>query len=362
MKRFIPLLSCIFMLVACSGDKQQPAASDQPAMPPSSVILVQPEVGDMQEVIVIAGSLVASQSAIISTEIDGILEKIHVADGETVEEGILLFSMDSATLLAGLQHAEATVVLRKEEKKRAESLFQRNVVSQHEVDEATALLLTAEADRDFAQARLEKAAIKAPFSGKTGIRKVNVGNYVKAGTGLINLVRLNPLFLDFSVPGTALSSVEEGMLVEVEVPAVSGQVLKARVIAMEPELDVSTRSLGVRAELDNKDGKLLSGAFARVRLPIKKQEKVLWLPESAIFYEGKKRLVVIDDNGKALHKEVEVVSFQNGKAAVISGITEQDKVVSAGHHKVPFDGMPLMPVPLGKPASPADSEPAEVTR
>ena len=343
LKKIIPL-TFLLILVACSESDQQAGAAAGQQMPPTAVTLVKPEAGEMQELITVPGSLVSYQSATISTEIAGIIKEFHVEDGGTVKKDTLLFSIDSATLRAEMQRAEATVNLRLEEKKRAQSLFKRNVGSQHEVDEANTQLLTAEADRDYARARLQKASIKAPFSGTLGIRKVNAGNYVKAGTGLIDLVQLDPLFLDFSVPETAVSVVAVGMVIDVEIAAFANMVVKARIVAMEPAFNTTTRSLGVRAQLDNREGKFLSGSFVRIHLPVKKESKVLWLPESAIFYEGSKRLVMVSDQGKSLRKEVEVVSFQNGRAAIVAGLSEQDQVVSAGHHKAPFDGMPLIDV------------------
>lgn len=342
-RKLIPI-TIMLMLVACSDNNQDMDTSATEQMPPAAVTLVKPEKGEMLEVITIPGSLVSYQSATISAEIDGIIKEFHVEDGAIVKKGTLLFSIDSATLRAEMQRAEATVNLRMEEKKRAQSLFERKVGSRNEVDQANTQLLTAEADRDYAKAWLEKASIKAPFSGKLGIRKVSAGNYVKTGTGLIDLIQLDPLFLDFSVPETAVSAVAEGMTIDVEIVALDNQIVQARIVALEPAFNVTTRSLGVRAELDNKEGKLRAGSFVRIKLPVKRESKVLWLPETAIFYEGSKHLVMVSNNGKSLRKEVKVASFQNGRAAIVAGLSEQDMVVSAGHHKVPFDGMPLIDV------------------
>ncbi|CAA0125864.1 Multidrug resistance protein MdtA [BD1-7 clade bacterium] len=360
MRKIISLLAITpFLLSACQsgdGDAATEAAA-QPAMPPAVVTVQQPETGQWQEDISIVGSLMANRSAQISAEIAGLLENMHVDDGQAVRAGQKLFTLDSATLDAEMKRAHALVQLRSEEIKRTQSLFERNVASQYDVDKAVAELATAEADEEYARAQLAKATITAPFEGNVGIRKVNPGNYVKEGEGLIELVQLDPVLLDFHLPETALSVVGVNQDINVEIPALNRQVT-AKVMAIEPAVTAATRSLLVRARIDNQNSDLRPGLFARIHLPLAAPLPVLWVPESAVFYQGGKSWVMLNNEGTAQRIPVELAGFHGGKVAIQHGLEAGAPVVIAGHHKAPFDGMPLMvapppPVESGTPSTTA---------
>ena len=339
-------------LVACSQDEAPAAGGGQ--MPPATVRTGEPEPGTMEEILTIAGSLQANRSALISAEIAGIVDTVNVADGQAVAQGDLLFTIHSASLQAELQRADANVQLRREEQKRVQSLFKRNVASQYDVDKANAELLTAEADRDFARAELAKASLRAPFAGTLGIRRVSEGSYVQPGDALIPLVELDPLLLDFSAPETVLAMIGVDTVMEVQIPALQ-RTVQAVISAIEPVVSETTRSVRIRARVANTDGVLRPGLFARVSLPVKVVSDVLWLPESALFYQGDDKLVMVSDDGKALRKKVDVAGFRDGRVAIRAGLDAGDVVVISGHHKLPFDGMPLMPVDVapGDVAKPA---------
>lgn len=342
MKKYLALFLST-LLVACSSGEQE-ALEQQGGMPPSAVTLEKPVVGDMKEALTIAGSLSANQSALIRAEIAGIIEKVAVEDGQSVKKGDLLFSIDHRTLEAELKRAEANVSLRKQEYERMLSLFKRKSVSQYDVDKANAELLTAEAEKEYAKAQLSKAKVLAPFDATIGIRQINQGAYVQAGTALIEIVELNPLNLDFSAPETVLSALQVGDDVDVTIPALKNRPIQAQISAIEPLVDAKSRSVKVRARVDNNEGVLRPGLFARVSLPLQTFEQVLWVPEAAVFYQDEKTMIMISDEGKSLRKSVKLAGFENGKAAVIEGLQAEDEIVVAGHHKMPFDGMPIMAV------------------
>lgn len=340
MKKYTAFLLSVFM-VACSSGEQQGAGAGG-GMPPATVTLTQAQAGNMVENLTIAGTLSANQSALISAEMAGIIEKVGVADGQQVKANDLLFLINPDTQVAEVKRAQANVHLRQEEQKRMQSLFKRNSVSQYDVDKANAELSMAEADFEYAKAELRKASVTAPFAGTVGIRQANKGSYVQAGTPLIQLVELNPLFLDFSAPETVLSVMTVGDTVDVIIPAMRQMAISAKITAIEPLVDVATRSIKIRASVNNDKGLLRPGLFARVSLPVSSAENILWLPEAALFYQDDKKFIMISNNGKSLRKEVKIAGFEDGKVAVISGITAEDKVVVAGHHKLPFDGMSMI--------------------
>lgn len=343
MARF-QLLAILLLFIFTGCSEEAPGAGAGGGMPPAAVTTAMPVVGDMKEGIHVIGSLVASESALIRSEIAGLLTEVAVKDGQAVKKGQLLFRINHDSLMAELQRAKADVKLREQEKQRMEDLFKRRVNSQYDVDKAVAQLETAKANLTLAQSELAKASIVAPFSGNLGIRKVNQGSYIQPGQELIELVQLNPLYVDFSIPETTLTAISEGTVVDVLVSAISSKPLVAKVTAIEPSVNADTRSVAVRALLNNDDKSLRPGLFAKILLPLKTAEDILWLPEKAIFLNDGKTWVVVNNQGKSKHQQVSIISYQDGKVAIESGITHEDEIVIGGHHKLPFDGMALMVV------------------
>ena len=214
-------------------------------------------------------------------------------------------------------------------------------------------LLTAEANVELAQAKFKKSMLRAPFSGKLGIRMANQGEYLDSGSLLIELVQLKTLLLDFNVPETALNTIKVGDNLPVEIPSMDGLKIEAKILAISPSVDVKTRSVKVRALINNPQALLRPGLFARVKLANKSSEDVLWISEAAVFYNGAETLVLTHQDGKALRKKITIASYQDGRVAVSAGLLATDEVVVSGHHKAPFDGMPLMVTNAAEFASPS---------
>lgn len=334
----ILMIASPLLLTACSDNDGQAAQQ----RPPTIVNIVTPREATLQETVTMAGSLVATQQALLSSEREGIIRKIFITGGQQVKTGQRLIQINNETATAELKRAKSDVKLRREESARAKSLLKRQVNSQYDVDKALAQLDTALANEEIVLAELNKRLIKAPFSGQLGIRKVNVGSYVKKGEALIELVSLDPLYVDFKIPETAISSVKKGDKLVFNLPALPALKLNATVRSISPSVNPKTRTIAVRATVENSEKKLKPGLFAKIKLPIKSHAKVLWLPETAIFQEGDNKMVMLNESGKARRVKVEVLSYQNGEVAISDGISAADIIVSEGHHKVPFDGMAIM--------------------
>jgi len=341
-------LSFLLSLSACT-DSEKNAEQAGAQMPPAIVNIASPRMGPLVQSIDVVGSLRASQHAMISAERDAVVERVVAPDGAEVDAQQTLIYLDSSIAEAELKRAQAVVKLRQEEADRAKSLQKRNVNSQYEVDKALAELDTALANQEMAQVELSKRRVVAPFSGKLGIRQVNQGSFVREGDALYEIVNLNPLYVDFKIPETVISKVHEGQLLDIAVPALADmQNLQAKVVAIAPSVDVQNRTIQILAEIDNRQGLLKPGFFSRIQLPLQRLENVLWLPESALFKNDDQDLVLLSDEGKARRVAVKVLSFQQAEVAIeleedkSDGLKLDSQVVTAGHHKVPFDGMPIM--------------------
>ena len=332
----------LFVLSACQSD-QEPSSQSM-ALPPAFVSLQLPREGQLSQTTALLGNLQASQQVIVSSEKEGVVQNIFIKDGQQVQAGDSLVQLSNETALAELKRAEADVKLRQGESDRARSLQKRNVNSQYDVDKALAQLDTALANQAMAKAELDKRLVKAPFSGRLGIRKVNLGEYVKEGDPLIEVVNLSTLFVDFEIPETQLSYIEEGQMLELTANALANKRFSVKVLTISPTVEISSRSIRVRALVDNAQANLKPGMFSKVHLPIQALDNVFWLPETAVIQNGSDHFVLLSLNGKSQKERVQVLAYEEGEVALTSSgkLGKDTQVVVAGHHKVAFDGMPIV--------------------
>ncbi len=280
------------------------------------------------------GSLRSNEAVMISPEIAGRIAEIHFREGERVESGARLVTLDDSIYRAELAQAQARLELNRRNAERAAELFQRQVGTARTRDEAQTALRTAEAEVALARARLEKTRITAPFPGVLGLRRVSVGDYVVPGQELVNLENIDPIKVDFRVPESALRLLREGQTVSVQVDAFPGESFEGEVYAIDPQVDIQGRSVAVRARLPNPDRRLKPGLFARVSLIIERREDAMLIPEQAVVPTEKGAVVFTIVGGKAVETQVQLGRRRDGKVEVLSGLAPGDIVISAGQMKV----------------------------
>ena len=225
------------------------------------------------------GSLRSNESVVLRPEVAGRISAIHFRDGSSVAKGTLLVQLDASTQSAEFDQARANLGLSQTSLKRTRELFEKKFVSQQALDNAEAGLKVQEAALALAQARLEKTRIKAPFSGRVGLRTVSAGDYVKEGQDLINLEDISVLKIDFRLPETFLGSLRTGQVLEVSTDALPGNKFEAAIDAINPLVEAAGRAISCRAQLSNADGRLRPGMFVRVRLIFERRSGVLMVPE-----------------------------------------------------------------------------------
>ena len=227
---------------------------------------------------------------------------------------------------------------------RAKVLAQRQVGPQQNVDQWQSQLDQARAQILKTQAIIDEKKVKAPFSGRLGIRQVNLGEIVTTSTNLVTLTDLHQLYANFTLPSTMRDKIKLGQEVEITVDAFPGRTFTAKVTTIEPQVRTDTRMMSIQATLPNPDEALLPGMFvnAAVILPPGPPEVVL--PETAVDYTlyGDSVYLVREDgadaNGKPVLKAVRTPVTTGkrweGKVAVLSGVKPGDTVVAAGQVKV----------------------------
>ena len=284
------------------------------------------------------GSLTAVQGVLVSTEVAGKVDDLHFESGESVESGQLLVELDTSTEEAQLAAAQAEAELARINLDRAKKLRLSNTVAEAELDSAQAAFLAAEAQVENLEAMIAKKRISAPFSGRLGIRQVNLGQFINNGDPIVSLQSLDPIFVDFAFPQKWVSLIATGMAVEVEVDSHPETLFGGRITAIDPEVDVSTRTISLRATLDNPEGKLLPGMFGQVSvvLPEEKPQKVL--PATAIVHAsyGDSVFVIKEKDGRKFVEQqfVRVRDTRGDFVSITSGPEAGSTVVSTGAFKL----------------------------
>jgi membrane fusion protein (multidrug efflux system) len=289
------------------------------------------------------GSLVAINGADISAEVAGIVDTIKFQSGDNVPAGALLVTLRANNDNAVLAQLRATAELDRVNYQRDVKQLKADAVSQATVDSDQAALQSAVAQVQAQQALMAEKQIKAPFAGTLGIRQVDVGQYLAAGTEIVTLQQLNPLFVDFYVPQQALAQISVGQKISVQIDAFPGQEFPATISAINSAIDAATRTVQVRATLANDDLLLRPGMFATVNIPVGQAQQLITLPQTAITYNPYGDTVYTVAPGKgadgkqeliANQKFVQIGDTRGDQVAVLKGLSAGDEVVTAGQLKL----------------------------
>ena len=290
------------------------------------------------------GTVLADASAMLRTEIPGQVMERHFEEGQAVSKGDPLFSLEATTFEADVNEAKANLEQSEAAFKRADELVKSQLVSATEYDTARADYNVAVARLRSAEARLSRTVIRAPFDGYAGLRRINVGDYATIGQELVNVVRLDPLRVDFSVPETLLARVQPGQSINVMVGAFPNDRFTGVVTAIDPQIDVTGHSMAVRARLPNPDLKLRPGLFAKVAVSLAVKPDALLVPEEAIWPIGNDKTLFIVEDGVVTQRSVTIGDRKPGFVEIVSGLSPGEEVVVAGQMKL-YEGAAVQTVP-----------------
>lgn len=279
--------------------------------------------------IVVTGTITPNEQVDLQSETAGRITKIYFREGASVGKGTLLVKINDAELRAQLGRAVARKELAVTKEARQRTLREKDAVSQAEYDVALNELRSAEADIALIRAQLEKTEIRAPFSGRIGLRYVSEGSNITPSTKIASLNNVNPVKIDFSVPEKYFSVVRPGSLITFTIQGASGE-YNAKVYAVEPRIDAETRTLQVRALCSNSGGQLFPGAFAEINLVLNRTDGALMVPTEAVIPEMEGKKVFIVKDGKAEPRKIEVGIRTDRQVQIISGLAAGDSVITSG--------------------------------
>lgn len=287
------------------------------------------------------GTLRARESVVMRPEIAGRIVHIGFSDGARVPQGALLVSLDDSVLAAQAEQARAELGLARTSFERTRDLAGRNFVSGSALDQAAATLKVQQARLELAEAQLSKTRIRAPFAGVLGLRNVSVGEFVKDGAELVMLEDISSMKVDLRLPERFLGQLRRGQAIAVEVDAFPGREFVARLDALDAQVDANGRSLLARGRLENPDGALRSGMFAKARIVLREKPQATVVPEEAILPVGGDTFVFRVDEGKAVRTRVRTGLRLEGKVEILSGVRPGDLLVVAGQQRLTADAMPV---------------------
>jgi len=293
------------------------------------------------------GSLQAVQGTNLSAEVSGIVTEIHFKQGDDVKTGTPLLQLRADDDIARLESLKATAQLARITYKRDQAQFLAKTISKQTLDIDKANLDIALANVNQQQALVDKKLIRAPFTGRLGVRLVDVGQYLEAGTAIGTLQALDTIFADFFLPQQALATLNIGQKVALKTDAYPTQEFTGAITVINPKIDINTRNVLVRATLKNPTHKLLPGMYATVTVATGQAQRYITLPRTAITFNSYGATVYrveksgLDEKGK--HKLNAKQSFvttgdtRGDQVAVLKGINEGDIVVTSGQIKLHND-------------------------
>jgi membrane fusion protein, multidrug efflux system len=336
------------------------------ANPPQTVSTTVAQVQEWQPQIEAIGSVRAVNGANLSSQVSGIVTAIHFESGKDVTQGTLLLELQAADDIARLESLKATAELSRITYERDSKLLTSFGVSQQAVDTDLWTWKSNVALVAQQQALVDYKSIKAPFSGRIGIRQVDLGQYLAAGTTFVTLQQLDPIYVDCYLPQQALASVVVGQGANAQIDTFPGETFEGTISAINSVVDVATRNVQVRAVFKNPSHMLLPGMYTTVAIRAGAPEHYVTLPQTAIAYNSYGNIVYLVDSqgtaeGGALHARQTFVvtgTTRGDQVAILSGIKAGDTVVTAGQIKL-RNGSPIVINNAVQPSNDRDPKPID---
>ena len=302
---------------------------------PTKISAVKSQTESWTPLIKAVGSIEAINGIEIANEVPGVVETINFESGDTAAKGDVLIRLNAEIDEAALRTRRAEAQLAEQEYKRLSDLLPKRAISQSQFDEAKANFDAARARVNEAEAQLSKKVIRAPFDGKLGLRMVDQGEYIATGTSIVEINMLNPIYADFTLSEKDLPLISNGYEVIATVAAIPDQTFKGRVSAINTSVNPQTRTVRVRATLDNTDELLRPGMFATINTRQPEDRQVITVPRTAISYNTYGDYVYVvteNDDGQLVvdRRTVESGDVRDGQVAVTRGLEAGEQVVAKG--------------------------------
>lgn len=359
MRYVVVLLALLALVGGLAGVKYKQISSliavghamEKAGPPPEAIGTAIAKADSWQETLDAVGSVAPARGVTVANDAPGIVSAIHFESGKVVHEGEVLVELDSNVERSQLAALQARHELAQINAGRTRALVATDALPRAQQDSDDAVVKTSTGDLEALRAQISRKIVRAPFSGKLGIRLVNLGQYLNPGTALTSLEATDTVFVDFTLPQQRLKDVALGMPVHIVIEGEGTPPTDGVVKAIDPSLDASTRSIKLRASLPNKDAKLLPGMFARVSVVLPGMHDVIIVPVQSIVHASYGDSVFVVENRKddagnvvmggdgtpmkiARQQFVKLAETRGDFVAVAQGVTAGQEIVTAGAFKL----------------------------
>jgi len=345
----LSLLGLLLVIAILAGTKglqifKMVGAGKSFVPPPETVTTTKAHPDSWETTLPAVGSLEAVQGVTVAAELPGKVARLDFTPGAWVKAGSILLQQDISSEEAQLKAAEAEAALTKVNFERLRLLVETNAVSKAAYDDGEAKHKQAMAQADTIRATIAKKTIRAPFSGRLGIRLVNLGQILKEGEPIVSLQAMDPIFVNFMLPQQELARIQSGLPVRITSDALPGRTMTGKITAINPQADNATRNVRVQATATNKEERLHPGMFATVAVVLPGKNQVLTIPATAVLPApyGDSVFVVEEQKdektgqaGLAVRQQFVRLGERRGDfVAIVSGLEAKATVVSSGVFKL----------------------------
>jgi membrane fusion protein, multidrug efflux system len=328
---FFVILLSLFIISSCSSKRKEQVTTQQKSgpKPPARVDGYIVETQLLSESIEIPGTIVSNESTEIHPEVSGRITGLYIREGGRVSKGALLAKLYDADLQAQRRKLQVQLQIAQQTENRHQQLLKIGGISKEDYSSTALQVSNIRADLDIINTALRKTEVRAPFTGKLGLKETSTGAYVTPQTVITSIQKTNGLRIDFNLPEKYTSQVKPGHYVNFTVEG-SARNYTAVVIATESGIEQTTRSLMIRAEVKGDETGLVPGSFAKVKLGFQPNPNALMVPSEAIVPQARGKKVYVVQNGKAAFVDVETGIRDSSKVQIINGLKVGDTVVVTG--------------------------------
>jgi membrane fusion protein (multidrug efflux system) len=310
------------------GGKQAGSApGSKPAPTAVTVFVTSQETLDNK--VFASGTILANEEVALMPEVSGKIVQLNINEGAKVNKGDLLVKINDADLQAQIKKLQIQIKLAEEREGRQKQLLGISGISQEEYDISLNQLNSIKADVELVKAQIAKTEIRAPFNGIIGLKSISEGSNVSPGTRIASIQQVDPVKIDFSIPEQYVGMIKKDNVLQFTLEGIN-DTFPAKIFAIEPKIDLNTRSVQIRAICSNSKGLIFPGAFAKIDLPLKEIPNAIMIPTEAIVPVLKGKKVFVCKNGKAQAVMVETGIRTDTKIQITKGLQVGDSVVTTG--------------------------------
>ena len=324
------LLTIFLFVIACTSKKQDPAAANQQrAQGPVIVTAFVIKSSEVSEAVEVPGTLLPFEETQIRAEVGGRIVELNVNEGANVKKGTLLVKIFDQDLQAQLKKLQVQLQINQKTEERNRELLKISAISQQDYDLSTLNVENLRADIESTRIAISKTEIRAPYDGELGLRNISLGSYISPSDIVTTIRQVNKLKLEFSVPEKYAKEIGKGYHVKFRVDG-GEKDHNAKVIATENSVDQNTRTLKIRAVVDENHNELVPGVFAKVNLQLGKDDDALLIPSQAVIPTIRNKQVIRLRKDSAQFVVVETGIRDSAYVQIINGLNEGDTVITTG--------------------------------